>query len=411
MKGKSIMYDILTTKGYFLHLAKCALKNEQPLEKPDEVLFEDVYDLAVKHSCANLLWYAVEKLNNLPNADLMSRWVTSYGVYVNHTAYQEMELEKLHDIFSNEGYDFMPLKGAQIRNYYPEPDMRSMGDIDFLVKTDKSQEARDKVKDIMLKNGYKIDLLNDGQVDSYKNDGDVIIEIHFEFSYFNHAFYEHFIVDWDKLDKVDDHSYKMTNEDLYYFNIGHFAKNMFTKGIGFKTVLDTYVLYNLLTLEEQNSINNRLKLIELDKFNDTLVSLSKVWFEEEKDDSLYRIGDYILENGTYGTEKHRAIVDVMGKESNGEQNGRISFLLERIFPSAKILYSRFNIKRKNPLLLPILWIARVILLLFASNEKKAMIKNERNQISSVSKDDVENSKNVFDDFGINYKKYFPEKDY
>lgn len=404
------MYNINTTKGYFLHLASCAISGTAPVEKPAEVSFADVYELAKKHSAANLIWYAIEKLQTKPSGDVLSKWQTSYGMYLNNTAYQDMELEILADIFSSNNYDYMPLKGAQIKTYYPEPDMRSMGDIDLLVRTDKSQSARDKVKDLMVSNGYEIDVLNDGQVDAYKNANGIEIEIHFEFSHINHAFYEHFIVDWDRLIKLDEHRYEMTLEDLYYFNIGHFAKNMFTKGIGFKTILDTYVLWNKLSEEEKQSITSRLAKIELDTFNNTLVELSKVWFDNEVDEGLFQIGEYILDNGVYGTEKHRAIVDVMGEESKGNSNGKSSFLLMRIFPPAYILYNRFNIKHKNPILLPFLWLIRIISLLFSSKEKKDMIRFEKSKIESVTKEDVQNSKQIFDTFGINYVKYFPEKD-
>lgn len=404
------MHDINSTKGYFLHLASCVINDTTPVEKPENVSFAEVYKLAKKHSAANLIWYAVEKLNTLPEAETLIKWQTSYGMYLNNTAYQDMELENLVEIFASNGYDFMALKGAQIKQYYPEPDMRSMGDIDFLLKTDKSQDARDKVKDIMLSNGYEIDLLNDGQVDSYKNANGVIIEIHFEFSHINHAFYEHFIVDWDKLVKIDDHRYEMTLEDLYYFNVGHFAKNMFTKGIGFKTVLDTYVLWNKLSDSEKQNVTSKLAKIELDTFNDTLVELSKIWFENKADDNLFQIGEYILDNGVYGTEKHRAIVDVMGEESKGNSNGKASFLLMRIFPPADLLYNRFKIKHKNPILLPFLWLIRILNLVFSSKEKKDSIRFEKSKIDSVTKEDVQNSKQVFDTFGINYVKYFPQKD-
>ena len=50
------MLDINTDYGYFLHLAKCALNDLQPKEKPPEVIFENIFQIARRHSVPNLLW-------------------------------------------------------------------------------------------------------------------------------------------------------------------------------------------------------------------------------------------------------------------------------------------------------------------------------------------------------------------
>ena len=243
------MFDINTDYGYFLHLAKCALNGTQPKVKPPEVLFENVFLIARRHSVQNILWYSIEKLNNKPSAELLSQWYSDYGVLLRQTAYQEMEIERLTHIFTSRGFDVCPLKGSQIRLYYPEPDMRAMGDIDFLVKTDGSKIQRDVVKQVMLANGYVADVLDDGQVDGYKREDnkDIYVEVHFEFMHPKHVHYEDFIVDWNALLPTDTKGlYKMSLFDLYYFNIGHFVKNMFSKGIGVKNIADIYVLWHKL---------------------------------------------------------------------------------------------------------------------------------------------------------------------
>lgn len=102
------MFDINTDYGYFLHLAKCALNGTQPKEKPPEVLFENVFLIARRHSVQNILWYSIEKLNNKPSAELLSQWYSDYGVLLRQTAYQEMEIERLTHIFTSRGFDGLP---------------------------------------------------------------------------------------------------------------------------------------------------------------------------------------------------------------------------------------------------------------------------------------------------------------
>lgn len=403
------MLDINTDYGYFLHLAKCALNDLQPKEKPPEVIFENVFQIARRHSVPNLLWYSIEKLNHKPSPELMTKWFSDYGLLLRQTAYQELEAERLTHIFTSRGFDVMPLKGSQIRCYYPQPDMRAMGDIDFMVKTDGSKVQRDVVKQIMLDNGYVPDVLDDGQVDAYKREDNdnVYVEVHFEFMAKKHPHYDDFIVDWNSLLPTEtDGLYKMSLSDLYYFNIGHFVKNMFSKGIGVKNIVDIYVLWHQLSKDEQFKMNSRLLAAGLNDFNICLVKIADVWFGDKEDDgSTELVQNYILCNSEYGFHRNNKILNLMKNEANYGQTDKKKYIKDRIFPSASELYGRFGIKKKMPFLLPFLWLARVILLLFAPKKKIEKIKDEVEVINDISQEEIEQGKKVFEQIGLDYKKY------
>ena len=403
------MLDINTDYGYFLHLAKCALNDLQPKEKPPEVIFENVFQIARRHSVPNLLWYSIEKLNHKPSPELMTQWFSDYGLLLRQTAYQELEAERLTHFFTSRGFDVMPLKGSQIRCYYPQPDMRAMGDIDFMVKTDGSKVQRDVVKQIMLDNGYVPDVLDDGQVDAYKREDNdnVYVEVHFEFMAKKHPHYDDFIVDWNSLLPTEtDGLYKMSLSDLYYFNIGHFVKNMFSKGIGVKNIVDIYVLWHQLSKDEQFKMNSRLLAAGLNDFNICLVKIADVWFGDKEDDgSTELVQNYILCNSEYGFHRNNKILNLMKNEANYGQTDKKKYIKDRIFPSASELYGRFGIKKKMPFLLPFLWLARVILLLFAPKKKIEKIKDEVEVINDISQEEIEQGKKVFEQIGLDYKKY------
>lgn len=403
------MLELNTDYGYFLHLVKCAVNSTQPKEKPPEVIFENVFQIARRHSLSNLLWYSIEKLNNKPDTELLAKWFSDYGVMLRQTAYQEMEIENLIHIFTSRGFDVMPLKGSQIRAYYPQPDMRRMGDIDFMVKTDGSKVQRNVVKDIMLSNGYAPDVLDDGQVDAYQkqNNKDVYVEVHFEFMHPKHVHYNDFIVDWSTLLPTDtDGVYKMSLPDLYYFNIGHFIKNMFSKGLGVKNIVDVYVLWHQLSKEEQFKMNSRLLAAGLNEFNNQLVKIADIWFGDRADDGTTQNAQkYILDNNEYGFHRNFDVLNMMKNEADyGEANTK-KYFLKRVFPPDSELYSRFGIKRKLPFLLPFLWLARIVLLIFAPKKKIDKIKNEVEVINDISQDEIERGKAVFKELNINYKDY------
>ena len=403
------MFEINTDYGYFIHLAKCALNGERPKEKPPEVSFDVVFQTARRHGMQGLLWYSIEQLKYKPDNDLVSLWYSDYGVFLRQAAYQEMELDSLCYLFTSNGFDVLALKGSCIRKLYPQPDMRTMGDIDLLVKTDGTKEERNRVKELMLSNGYVADVLDDGQVDAYKKESnsDIYVEIHFEFMHNNHAFYEHFVVDWSTLLPTDtDGVYKMSDLDLYYFNIGHFAKNMFSKGIGVKSIADVYVMWKSFTDEERFRLNSRLLTAGLNDFNQQLVRIAGIWFGNADDDgSTDLLQKYIIDNSAYGFMHNRDVLNVMKNESLYGRVDRKKYIRDRIFPSATGLYRRFNIKHRLPFLLPFLWIARVFSLLFASKEKINNIKSEVENINNISYEEVELGKAVFNKFGLDYRQY------
>ena len=157
---------------------------------------------------------------------------------------------EITSILDAENIPFFFIKGVELKSIYKDSALRTMGDIDFMVKTDGSKVQRDVVKQIMLDNGYVPDVLDDGQVDAFKRDdnNDIYIEIHYEFMHQKHPHYNDFIVDWNSLLPTEtDGFYKMSLSDLYYFNIGHFIKNMFSKGLGVKNIVDVYVLWHQLS--------------------------------------------------------------------------------------------------------------------------------------------------------------------
>lgn len=403
------MFDINTDYGYFLHLVKCALNGTQPKEKPPEVVFENVFLIARRHSVSNILWHSIEKLNNKPSTDLLTQWYSDYGVLLRQAAYQEMEIERLTHIFTSRGYDVMPLKGAQIRSYYPEPDMRAMGDIDFMVKTDGSKVQRDIVKHIMLGNGYVADVLDDGQVDGYKKDDnkDIYVEVHFEFMHPKHVHYEDFIVDWDSLLPTDTKGlYQMSLFDLYYFNIGHFVKNMFSKGLGVKNITDIYVLWHKFSKEEQFKMNSRLLAAGLNEFNTALVKIADIWFGDRADDGTTQNAQkYVLDNNEYGFHRNNDVLNLMKKETSTGNIDTKHYFFSRVFPTASELYYRFNIKHKMPFLLPFLWIARIVLLIFAPKKKIEKLKSEVEVINDISQEEIDRGKTVFKEIGLDYKNY------
>jgi hypothetical protein len=388
------MFEFNSAEGYFLHLIKCALKEEQPEEKPDKVEWLNVFEMSRKQNAANLAWFSIEKLNNKPQGELFTVWQEEYAKTASKCLKQMMEIDFLTEEFSNRGYDIMFLKGSKIREYYPSPDMRTMTDIDLLVKSQKRQPVREIMKEL----GYEEDVMDDGQVDAFKKEPVLYTEIHYDFSSTNHVYHDIFTIDWNRLIKTDKpHIFEMSFEDLYFFNIGHYVKNMSKVGMGIRAILDSYILWNSADSHQKENILRKFEKTELAKFNENILKIADIWFGNAEDDgSLDNVQKYLLETSTYGENKNTQAIKMVKQENTSS----FSYILRRIFPPAEKLYYRFNIKKKNPLLLPFLWLARIILLVFSGKEKKEDIKKQYSSINSTTSEEIEYEMMIRKEFGI-----------
>ena len=394
------MFDFNSNEGYFLHLIKCALRDEQPEEKPDEVEWQNVFEISRKHNAANLAWFSVEKLNNKPQGELFTVWQEEYAKAASRCLKQMMEIDFLSEAFTSVGYDIMFLKGSKIRDYYPSPDMRFMTDIDLLVNA----QDREPVRVLMRNLGYEDDALDDGQVDAFKKQPIIYVEVHYDFSAENHVYHELFSIDWNKLVETDNsHVYEMTFEDLYFFNVGHYAKNMHNRGMGIRAILDCYVLWNSATDEQKQLINEKFKGTELEHFNSNLLKIADIWFNDASDDgSLDNVQRYLLETETYGSRKNEVILKLID-DNTYEAKSKFSFIMRRIFPSKEFLYARFNIKHKTVFLVPFLWLLRIILLPFSKgpgNHGRSGRRNELKNLNKFSPEDVEYEIEIRKEFGL-----------
>lgn len=389
------MFDFNTNEGYFLHLLKCGLKSEKPEEPPVGIDFEAIFELAKKQDVENIVFLSIDQLENNIDSNLYSIWQEAYYKRMKYSAFQDMALEELIEAFTKAGIDCMPLKGSVIKNYYPSPDLRSMGDIDFLVR----EQNRQVVRDIMHNIGYEDDILDDGQVDAFKKGKLTYIEIHYDFSAENHVMHEIFTIDWDKLISTEtEHLYQMTFEDLYFFNTGHYVKNMHNKGMGLRGVVDTFVLWNRLSDEEKASLINRFEIIEINDFNSKLVKIANIWFNNAEDDgSLESIQEYLMARLTYGDEKTLRILQTMYAD---QTSSNTEYIWIKIFPSANALYKRYNIKHRCFILLPFLWIKRIFGLIFGNKEKWQDTKRQVEVFKTIDQDDINYERKIRQDFGL-----------
>lgn len=244
-----------------------------------------------------------------------------------------------------ENIEYIPLKGAVIADLYPERYMRTSCDIDILVREEDLGKA---VKTLCDRLGYE----SDGErqyhdVSLYSKSG-VHLELHFTI-----------LENTENIDRllarVWEHTKegKLENEFLIFHTVAHASYHFLHGGCGIKPFIDLKLLLDKLEYSKEK-LYEYLRKAELERFFETLLAVTSVWFEGGRRTALTdSVEDYVLGGGVYGNKENSIAVQ---KEKNG---GRLGFLLARIFLPYDSMARYYPILKKNKLLLPFAYIVRI----------------------------------------------------
>lgn len=339
---------------YLLEVIKYILHNRKtdfPIP-PSDLNWPQLIKKASRHSISNLLFYAVE------NLDAEHRPEESVYKYLQQQTMKEFvrscnqlaAADELLAEFEKRKIYVLALKGVNTKNYYPEPDMRSMNDLDLLYKD--SQHGM--IDDAMQKLGYG-GFQEGRKHDHYFRAPYIGVELHREMVASESEYSDYYADIWNRVHSRGGCSYvqEMRREDEYIFTIIHLVEHFKQGGVGLRFMMDVFV-YEHLEGMDWDYIEKELEKLHLSEFVQNLSKLAEQWFgteEQEKDTLVEKLGEYILQNGTYGSEKNAAALAV-------EQGGRMSFLLKAVFPNLKSMQSMYPWLKKYPILLPWSWMLR-----------------------------------------------------
>ena len=168
------------------------------------------------------------------------------------TTNQEKEYRLLADLFDNNNIDYIPVKGTDMKDYYPSKDMRLMGDMDILIKENKRKE----IYKLLTSNGYVLDgkLNSADHHDIYDHGKYGHFEIHFRLFSTGDKTMAYF--DDNVWDNQDNH--RLDDEFNVAYLCGHYAKHVRHGGGSYKSIIDI----GLLMLK---------KNIDYDKLKDILI--------------------------------------------------------------------------------------------------------------------------------------------
>lgn len=360
----------------------------------DESLLDDntlceLFELAQSQDLAHIVAYSLEKRGALPKNEVGDRFSRLMMLAAYRYEGQAYEMSRVSSTYERQGIDHALLKGAVICHKYPEPWMRTMSDIDVLVKEDELERA---VSVLCRELGYTERERGAHDVSLFSSGG-VHIELHFclmdeqSIGVLGDESAKLMRQAWQTASLCENsaHSYELSDEVFYTYHLAHMAKHVLGGGCGVKPFLDALVLSSS---QAPLVVGDRIKAFEMG-----VLRLCDVWFGDgAHDDNTIALENYVLSGGVYGNEEQRAAA---GQSAKG---GKLAYVLGRIFLPYDELKYRYPVLKKHKWLTPIFEVVRWISIPF----KKGISETGRElgAIGGVSRDSADRLSAMFSELGL-----------
>ena len=319
-----------------------------------------LYGYANRQEVAHLVGDALDRLGVLQNApdEVAEPYRRRMAVSAYHAEQQRQIFETVSAAFDEKKIPYLPLKGLVIRPLYPEPWMRSAGDLDILVK----QEDLERASEVLtLLGGVPTDKEEKHDRPFFFATG-VMLELHYRLLEDERANGAKDALDeiWEHTERPSENRFEYRMEDawFYYYHLVHAAKHLEEGTCGIRPFLDLWVI-NRNTSFDPAARRSLLEKNRLLPFAEAAEKLSEVWLSgKAPDEWTQSLEAFLLAGGTFGTMATKRSMTTSGK------GGKLRYYLKKIFLPASVLKKRYPILEKHPFLLPLMQVKRWFHFLF-----------------------------------------------
>lgn len=275
---------------------------------------------------------------------------------------------QLHQWMTDAGIPYVILKGCASAAYYPKPEIRSMGDVDFLVPDEFLDKADKLLMDYGLESSYRDHVTHIVYRRNEKN-----LEMHFDLpgmpkGEIGEVTREYMADIFDASVVRDTGSGDMVLPSSFHHGVIlllHTCHHLTGEGVGLRHLCDWAVFENSFSdAEFRDMFEAKLKRIGLWKFAQILTKTAVNYIGAEPrewancDEKLAeRLIDDILSGGNFGSKDWNRSVQTMLISDRGKSGvGKTSMKKEAISSANEIVCSHWPKARKNKLLLPVGWV-------------------------------------------------------
>ncbi len=322
---------------------------------PDNILNE-VYTFSKAQDVAHIIAAEMLSQKTITNQEIGALFKKQQILAVYRYERMHQEYTDICRALDEAGIPYMPLKGAVMCQYYPEPWMRTSSDIDILVKPKDIPAATEA---LVSKLCYQNKGTNEHDVQLLAPSG-VHLELHFATveDYRLPAANKVLETIWtEHAVPLTGQCYAMSDEMFYFYHIAHMAKHFQEGGCGIRFFIDMWLLNHRIKYNRAQR-DALLKKGELFEFAHNMERLSEIWFGEQFHDEITkRIESFILNGGLYGSKDNKMAT------THVKKNGRFGYAMYLIFRPYHELKGTYRILYKHKWLYPFCQMHRWVSLL------------------------------------------------
>lgn len=342
--------------------------NNKPLNEPVSD-WNGLISLAKRQSVYGMLYPPIEKSDFLPEREICANLESAYFLTIQNMMNYEFVKNKIVSAFDKSGITAVFFKGIVVKDCYPVPELRTMGDIDFFVRLDE-RERSDKV--LMSLGAIKESGVE--PIYTYWLNG-ILLEVHTAFSdkMYNKdkasAVYKDI---WNNIEKHSEYTHIPSPQFHLMLLIIHTFRHFTNVGCGIRLFMDIGVFFEHYKDKiDVDKLKRDLEECEIDTFSKLAFYLNHRWFgyediyESEYDEQIYKdVTDYIMACGTFGfdfgtTGGKTVRVRLTDKKGIGRFFTKVTLFLQRTFPTYTKMKQKYVFVKKCPILLPVGYIVNI----------------------------------------------------
>lgn len=125
-----------TITELFFHLIRCGIGKAKELpHTPSDSEWSELFEIAKKQTLTGIAFAGIERLpqEQRPPKEMLLQWYKLYAVIKSKNAELDKKCALVSQKFKSEGFNNCILKGQGIARLYPDPTLRTPGDIDIWI--------------------------------------------------------------------------------------------------------------------------------------------------------------------------------------------------------------------------------------------------------------------------------------
>lgn len=372
----------------FIDILSAGIRGKSADKVYDNVEWDEVIDLADKHKVDGIIYLALRKSKLISNIgeekiSLLKQKAAITGITQSrHISGLSTVLNKINE----RNIPVIVLKGLVVREFYPQPDQRSMNDADILVH----EGDVEKVKQLLIDMGYVY--LEDHKASHHialVHHKYPFIELHwnlFKRDGFSNELEHYERLIWKRAIKVnvgEAEVLSLSYEDLALHLCMHMAAHLVATGFGVRQLCDFVLLVEHKGDEiDWNSFIMKARMYGFEKFSEIMFLLCNKLFNMEvpKEINIKVVNNKkyvsallneIFEAGVHGKKEManqfatQVAFNFQDKDSNATL-GAINRYFRFIFPKIDDMSDKYSYAKKVKILTPIAWIHHLFAGVFAS---------------------------------------------